>query len=95
MVDWHTRSDTNSNGWHLDMGWFGAYTWYLLGSVLMSFCPKCHQTDKNFFAPQCHNCNEPVGFLEQCAHSLLVVAANIFGVIFGGWLLWQVLLAVF
>ena len=37
----------------------------------MSLCPNCHQMDKNFFAPQCHNCNEYVGFIEQCVHSLL------------------------
>ena len=37
----------------------------------MSVCPNCHQMDKNFFAPQCHNCNEHVGFMEQCVHSLI------------------------
>jgi hypothetical protein len=43
-----------------------------IGEYIMAFCPNCHQMDKNFFAPQCHNCNEHVGFLEQCAHSLIV-----------------------
>ena len=37
----------------------------------MSVCPNCHQMDKNFFAPQCHNCNAYVGFWEQCVHSLI------------------------
>jgi hypothetical protein len=37
----------------------------------MAVCPNCHQMDKNFFAPQCHNCNEHVGFWEQCIHSLI------------------------
>ena len=95
MVDWHTRSDTNSNGWHLDMGWFGAYTWYLLGSVLMSFCPKCQQLDKNFFAAQCHNCNEHVGFFEQVIASTLYTLFSVLGVILGGWLLWKLLLVIF
>ena len=95
MVYWYTRSDTNSNGWYLDMGRFGAYTRYLWGSVLMSVCPKCQQLDKNFFAAQCHNCNEPVGFFEQVAVSIVYTVSHVFGVILGFWLLWQVLLAVF
>lgn len=37
----------------------------------MSVCPHCHQMDKNFFAERCHNCNQLVGFWEQCAHSLI------------------------
>jgi hypothetical protein len=37
----------------------------------MAICPNCHVKDKNFFAPKCHACNTPVGFIEQCVHSLI------------------------
>jgi len=37
----------------------------------MSVCPNCQKKDKEFFAPVCHNCNMPVGFGEQIAHSLI------------------------
>jgi hypothetical protein len=53
----------------------------------MSICPHCHQMDKNFFAPICHNCNNPVGFIEQCVHSLLYTVVLILSVIFFGWAL--------
>jgi len=36
----------------------------------MALCPACHQTDKNFFAPQCHNCNEIIPFLQQVGYSI-------------------------
>lgn len=77
------------------MGGCSTYTGYLLGSILMSFCPKCQQLDKNFFAGQCHNCNEHVGFFEQVIASTLYTLANLVGVILGGWLLWQLLKAIF
>jgi uncharacterized protein (DUF983 family) len=53
----------------------------------MSICPHCHQMDKNFFAPQCHNCNEHVGFFQQCSASIVYTTVNILGIIFFVWLI--------
>jgi hypothetical protein len=51
----------------------------------MAFCPKCHTTDKGFWAPKCHACNSPVGFIEQCIYSLM--NAVIYTAIVGGGIL--------
>lgn len=37
----------------------------------MAICINCHTTDKGFFAPRCHACNEECGFLMQCLASLV------------------------
>jgi hypothetical protein len=37
----------------------------------MAICINCHTTDKGFFAPRCHACNEECSFLMQCAASLV------------------------
>jgi hypothetical protein len=37
----------------------------------MALCINCHTTDKGFFAPRCHACNEECGFLLQCATSIV------------------------
>ena len=52
----------------------------------MSICPECHTLDKNFFAPKCHACNTEVGFLMQCAASLVYTATWAVGIIFLLWL---------
>jgi len=53
----------------------------------MSLCPNCHTKDKEFFAPKCHACNTPVGFIEQCLHSLLWTVTQVATVIGVIWLL--------
>ena len=58
----------------------------------MSICPHCHQMDKNFFAPVCHNCNNEVGFFEQCVHSLVYTVVYV-GTTFG--LMWLIFLLLF
>ena len=51
----------------------------------MSVCPNCQKKDKEFFAPQCHNCNEHVGFIEQCIHSIIWTVVPIVVVISFFW----------
>ena len=58
----------------------------------MAICPSCHTMDKNFFAPQCHACNEPIGFFEQCFISLaynVTVILTLWGMYhLVKWLIW-------
>jgi|TARA_B110000971_G_scaffold135049_1_gene138115 hypothetical protein len=60
----------------------------------MSVCPNCHKKDKEFFAPLCHNCNEPVGFGEQIAHSLIWTLVPPMIAIFGMWFVIEMCLRV-
>ena len=57
----------------------------------MAVCPNCHQMDKNFFAPQCHNCNEQVGFWEQVGHSLLFTVVSYGVMALGMYIIWLAL----
>jgi hypothetical protein len=52
----------------------------------MAICPECHTMDKNFFAPKCHACNTPVGFINQCIVSLMYNVV-FFGTLYLMWLL--------
>jgi|SaaInl59LU_5_DNA_1037362.scaffolds.fasta_scaffold10560_5 uncharacterized protein (DUF983 family) len=54
----------------------------------MAVCPNCHQMDKNFFAPLCHNCNTHVGFWEQVAHSLLFTVVSYGTIALGMYIIW-------
>ena len=56
----------------------------------MSVCPHCHQMDKNFFAEKCHNCNTYVGFIEQCAHSLIWTVVPWIVIATGVWIVWLI-----
>ena len=49
----------------------------------MAICPNCHQTDKNFFAPQCHNCNSVIPFMQQVGYSITYAVVS-YGIMFGG-----------
>ena len=49
----------------------------------LSLCPYCHEQNKNFFAPKCHNCMSEVGFVEQIAHSLLWTVVQVVVVFLG------------
>jgi len=54
----------------------------------MSMCPACQTMDKNFFAPQCHACNEPIGFFEQCFISL-AYNVTVLATLWGCWVLFK------
>jgi|MEHZ01.6.fsa_nt_MEHZ011680190.1_7 hypothetical protein len=53
----------------------------------MSVCPNCHQMEKPFMAAQCNECNEVVGFFEQCFISLTYTVFYIGTIWLAGWLL--------
>ena len=57
----------------------------------MALCPNCHQMDKNFFAPRCHNCNTEVGFGEQVAHSLVYTVVTWTVMIGGMYLIYKLI----
>jgi hypothetical protein len=56
----------------------------------MAVCPHCHQMDKNFFAPRCHNCNQPVDMGEQFVHSTIWTVVPPLTVAFVVGILWLI-----
>ena len=57
----------------------------------MAICINCHTTDKGFFAPRCHACNEECSFLMQCAASLLFTTVYVGTTIGLMWLIFWIL----
>ena len=43
----------------------------------MAVCINCHTTDKGFFAPRCHACNQECSFLVQCVASIVWTATYV------------------
>jgi len=54
----------------------------------MAICINCHTTDKGFFAPRCHACNEECGFWLQVLSSLVYNTSFLLG-------MWLLLWAIF
>jgi len=50
----------------------------------MALCPACFKSDKEFFAPVCHNCNNRIPFLLQVTYSVLygvITLGTFFGIL--------------
>lgn len=59
----------------------------------MAICPACHTLDKNFFAPQCHACNEEIPLMQQILVSLIFLIIKGLGALFVLWFLFVWLLS--
>lgn len=59
----------------------------------MAICPACHTPDKNFFAPQCHACNEEIPLMQQILVSLIFLIIKGLGALFVLWFLFVWLLS--
>ena len=51
----------------------------------MAICPECFVKDKEFWAPRCHACNQPIGFWQQCFSSWIYGTTTLLLFVFVVW----------
>jgi len=57
----------------------------------MAVCPHCQQTDKNFFAQRCHNCNQYTRLGEQILISSVYVIGKGLTIVLFCWMIYAIL----